>query len=88
MPCLWHGGNPFSAVVTSTRRTHSERTLDALNHVVEAVLHTGRPVWQVAAEWGMEPLAIRRRIRRWLPQAADLRQRVVQQADTWGIPLA
>ena len=66
---------------------HEELTVDALNQVLEAV-NAGHPVWQVAAEWGMEPLAIRRRIRRWLPQAADLRQRVAQQADTWGIPLA
>ncbi|MDA8193667.1 MAG: DUF6431 domain-containing protein [Thermaerobacter sp.] len=67
---------------------HEELTRDALNQVLEAVVHTGRPVSQVAAEWGLEPVAIRRRILRRLPHAAEFRQRVAQQADTWGIPLA
>jgi hypothetical protein len=69
-------------------RPHEELTLDALNPVLEVVVDVGRPGSQGAVEWGLEPVAIRRRIRRGLPHAAELRQRGAQQATPWGIPLA
>lgn len=40
-----------------------------------------------AAQTGAAPLTVRRRWRRWGPQGPGLRQRVLQQAPRWGIPL-
>ena len=41
----------------------------------------------VAAQTGPAPLTVRRRWRRWGPQGPGLRQRVLQQATRWGLPL-
>ena len=41
----------------------------------------------VAAQTGAAPVTVRRRWRRWGPQGPGLRQRVLQQATRWGLPL-
>ena len=62
-------------------------TVDVLNAIVDRVASQGESVTVVAAPYGLPPLVVRRRLRRWLPPAPQLRQQVLQQAAQWGIAL-
>lgn len=63
-------------------------TMDTMNDIMEAIGHAGAPVAQVAQQWEVPLVTIRRRWRRWLPAAPALRQLVAQQAAQWGIQIA
>lgn len=60
-------------------------TVDVVHDILTAVGQDGVSVTQVAQQWAVPIITIQRRIQRWLPVAPTLRQRVVQQADQWGI---
>jgi len=66
---------------------YEELPLPQLDALVTAAGVAGASWATVAAQVGVEPLLVRRRWRRWGPTGPGLRQRVLQQATRWGLPL-